>query len=116
MARSKSRQQFRLKPVGYALAALVGGIVLLVVSQKVKPAAGPPSAAPASEPAPAPDSPAPAPAPKRQEAAAENMSGLLLLFSMASFLVCIICIGWIVVNVRNARPAWKTQTKYPKRR
>ena len=113
MARSRPRRKVRLKPIAYAVVALVAGLVLLVLSQLVEPAPRPETAPTAS----APGEPAvPEPSPTGKEATAMNLSGLLLLFGAAGFLICIICIGWFVLEVRKARPAWKTQKKYPKMR
>ncbi len=118
MARSKRHPRFPLKPAAYALLALAVGLALLILSWKVKPSEAPEPEAPATAPATAPagqpqdgDS-----SRSREEAAAENLSGLLLLFSAAGFLLCLICIGWLVVEIRKGRPAWKTQKKYPKMR
>ena len=113
MARTKPRRKVRLKPIAYALAALVAGLVLLVLSQLVKPAPQPEAAPTASAPA---EPAEPEPSPGGNETTAMNLSGLLLLFGAAGFLICIICIGWLVVEIRKARPAWKTQKKYPKMR
>jgi hypothetical protein len=44
------------------------------------------------------------------------MSGMLLLFSMAGFVVTVIALGWVFYDIRRSRPKWKTQTKFPKRR
>jgi len=116
MARSKAQGRFRARLFAYAGLALGGGVVLLVLSQTVKPSGpvGATATAPATgdEAAPPTDEPA---APE-EETAAENMSGLLLLFSMAGFVLFIFFTGWIVLDIHNSRPAWKTQTKYPKRR
>ncbi len=108
------------KPLLYGLAALVGGIALLWLSQYVKHKAAttrPAEAtatAPAEEPA-APDS-KDRPRRSRSDAAASSLSSLILLFSMACFVVFIVCMGWLVVELRNARPAWKRQTRFPRMR
>ena len=117
MARSKSTSHVPMKPLVYAVLALVGGITLLILSQLVKYSAAPPSAtatAPATAPASEPQEDQPTRS--RKEATAQSLSGLLLLFGAAGFVVCVVCIGWFVLEVRKARPAWKKQQKYPQMR
>lgn len=114
MTRTKPARHFPWKPVVYALLALALGVTLLVFSQVVKPSGEPGAEEPA--PAPAPESEDDKDAPAQDDSAARNLSGMLLLFSAAAFLLCVICIGWLVIEIRKARPAWKTQTKYPKMR
>ena len=118
MARSRSTSRVSMKPVAYALLALAAGVALLIASRKVKTSDKPPVETATTVPAtaPAPGSQDEAPSRSREEVAAQNLSGMLLLFSMGGFLVAIICIGWLVVLIRKARPAWKTQTKYPRMR
>ena len=108
------------KPLLYGLLALAGGIVLLWLSQYVKhksPTTRPAettATAPAEEPAPAGSNDRPRRS--RADAAASSLSSLILLFSMACFVMFIVCMGWLVVEIRNARPAWKRQTKFPRMR
>jgi len=122
MSKQKSSSIVPWKPVLYGLLALVGGAVLLWLSQYIKhrPITSQPAEVTASAPAPAdePEAPSPDHSPRRSrpEAAASGLSSLILLFSMACLVVCIICVGWAVVEIRNARPAWQRQSKYPKMR
>ena len=44
------------------------------------------------------------------------MSGVLLLFGLMGFTVSGTCIILLVIDIRRSRPAWKTQTRYPRRR
>ncbi|HPD32266.1 MAG TPA: hypothetical protein PLL20_19910 [Phycisphaerae bacterium] len=122
MSKHKSSFVLPWKPILYGLLALVGGVVLLLLSRyiKHKPLTSQPAAVTASAPAPA-TQPGPASPDRplrrsRPEAAASGLSSLILLFSMACFMVFLICVGWVVVEIRNARPAWQRQTKYPKMR
>ena len=123
MKRSKLKHRDRFKAGGIVLAALVVGLGLLVLSRMIAPAGEPTSTAPVGEPtstvpasAPAPGrGPLPANPPVPGRGAALNMSGLLLMFSLVSFAVAGIGIGWIVFDIRRSRPAWKTQKKYPKK-
>ena len=110
MTRTKSARRFRYKLIGISLAAVIGGIALLKLSQVVYPSEKQKSTVAAT----APDEQMPTK--PREEDTAQNLSGLLLLFAAASFGLAVICIGWLVVDIRNARPAWKTQKKYPKKR
>jgi hypothetical protein len=114
-AHSDSHRKFRTKYTLYAVGALLGGITLLVLSQVVSPAEKPSDTAVATAPA-GPGSPTQPASPERGEASAKNLSGLLLLFGTACLLLCGICVGAVVWDVRRSRPAWKTQTKYPRRR
>lgn len=122
MSKQKSSSVVPWKPVLYGLLALVGGVALLLLSQYVKhkPITSQPAEVTASAPAPAHD-PEPAapdrpPRRSRPQAAASGLSSLILLFSMACFVVFVICAGWTVVEIRNAGPAWQRQRKYPKMR
>ena len=129
MARHKHASHLPVKPILYGLLSLIAAATLLVLSQVVVPAdqaqtagAGattlPAATAPAGPADSTPDAPSDdrSPSDKRSDAAATNLSGLLLLFSMAGFLLCLICIGWLVIEIRKNRPAWKRQTKFPKMR
>ena len=119
MAPSKRTRGRYVKLVGYFIAAVAGGITLLVASRWVAPEPEPEpgqavtSTAPATAPAVPTD---PTPKPSSENAGAQNLSGLLLLLSMGLFVLALICAGWIFWEVRRSRPAWKTQTKYPRRR
>ena len=99
-----------LKPTGYGLSALAAGVLLLWLSALVNPTKPGSSQTTTSAPAenPTPDDPA--------TVAAENLSGLLGLFGLICLALTAICAGWLVINVRKSRPAWKTQTKYPRKR
>jgi hypothetical protein len=112
MARSKSRKRFRYKLIGIALAALIAGIGLLKLSWVVAPS----EQKTATTSSPVGQTPTDTPEDEDQEAGAQSLSGILLLFSMASFGLTGICIGWLVLDIYNARPAWKTEKKYPKKR
>ena len=122
MKHKSNKTKNRLKASGIALAGLAVGIGLIIASfhfsrvgKAQAPATGP---APASQPAPA-SAPASGEKPARppaREAAAQNMSGLFLMFALVSFAVSGIAIGWIVYDIRHSKPAWQTQTKYPRRR
>jgi hypothetical protein len=90
----------------------------IVVSITEKPATNPLAAstrpAEASEDGPAPGSEDEGPRPARDPAV--SLSGILLMFSVACFLLTGVCVGWIVQVYRKSRPAWKTQTRYPPHR
>lgn len=120
MSRSKHGRRFPFKPIIYADIALVAGVVLVILSQVVKPDAeasrtAEPTTAPATgtdTPAePKPDQPTP---PSREADPNESLSGMLLLFGAACLVICVVCLGWFVVELRKRRPAWKTQSKFPK--
>jgi hypothetical protein len=121
MTKSTYRTRRRLKMIAAAAAALAAGVGLIVLSRHLGPTAStdtptdtPTATRPDTQPAvPTPgDDPAPVP----QKSATDDLSGMMLMFGVAAVLVSVLCIGWIVVDIRNSRPAWKTQTKYPKRR
>ncbi len=124
----------RLKVGGLALGAFVLGLGLLVLNRYIlasNPAppttasattAPPTTTAPATT-APAENQPAgPAETPgdtdpdTSRQAAAANMAGLLLMIGLMCMAVSAVCVGWIVYDVRSSRPAWRTQTRYPRRR
>jgi len=119
-AKKKQKHTLRWKIAGFGLAGIAVGVLLMVLSLKVAhseqtpqaPAVTPATTAPADVPT--PEEPPSQPSPGK--AAAQGMSGMLLLFSLVSFAVTVICIGWIAVDIYRSRPAWKTQTKYPRRR
>jgi len=112
MAQSKSKKRFRYKLIGIALLAVVAGIVLLKLSCYFSPD----EKAEPTTTASAPSSDQQTPDKSPEEASAQNVAGLLLLFSMACFLLMVLCLGWVAINIYNSRPSWKTQTKYPKKR
>ena len=114
MVRSKSTRRFRYKLIGLAVAGVIAGICLLKLSWVVSPDDQQTVSAAASSPA--EKTPGNTPEDERQEASARSLSGILLLFSMAAFGLTVLCIGWLFVDIYNARPAWKTQKKYPKKR
>lgn len=123
MKRDKKKHTFRWKLAGFALAGLAVGVLLMFLSFKVAHSEQTPQASTVTPADTAPAAPSNAPGPyvppsqpSSEKAAAQNMSGMLFMFSLVSFAVTIICIGWIVVDIRQSRPAWKTQTKYPRRR
>jgi hypothetical protein len=100
--------------MGIALAGVIAGIGLLKLSWVVAPSEPQATTAPATSPAEeTPDTPTEE---ERKEGSARSLSGILLLFSMAGFGLAVLCIGWLVKDIYDARPAWKTQKKYPKKR
>jgi len=129
MKRTKSRKTKRLKMAGWLLASLAVGLALIYLRVLVIRAADtdseadtqPAASAPAGE-EPTPGEPAaPSPAgPFRPgdspDAVAQSMGGLLLMLGLACFGVTVICMGWFVWEFYQSRPAWKKQTKYPRRR
>ena len=123
MKRAKKKHTLRWKFVGVALAGTAAGVLFMVLSVNVAHSEQTPQATAVTPTATAPAAPADAPGPTEPPTqppagkdATQSMSGLLFMFSLISFAVPIICIGWIVVDIRRSRPAWKTQTKYPRRR
>lgn len=130
---STSNQRLKLILLGVGMAVL--GVLLIFLYLLVRPpsesTAGPAGAAtpttlpttlPSSQPATAPAS-APATPPTHQRppidpraAGARNMSAMLLLFALMAFTVTGVCALLLVIDIRKSRPAWKTQTKYPRRR
>ena len=121
----------RWKVAGLAAVSLMIGFVLIFLSKKVTSpgdVAGPAGKIAASAPAgtaPATSAPATAPADsknraptpeERNKAARENMSSMLLLLGLLGIAIGLVCAGWVVHDVYRSRPAWKTQTKYPRRR
>ena len=107
------------KPISYAGLFLVCGVIFLILSRGVVSFADSSLATPHASPAPATsdaddDSGTDDPPPTPARNPATSLSGILLMFSVACFLLTGVCIGWIVQAWRKSRPAWKTQTKYPK--
>ncbi len=98
-------------PVCYGALFLFAGALFLIFSRVVvnvtQSNSSPAITAPGVEsPDPEPDAPV--------QDASFGLSGILLMFSTASFLMTAVCIGWIVKVYRESRPAWKTQKRYPK--
>lgn len=122
----------RWKVAGLSAAFLVGGIVLIILSNLVlspveSPGAGGKTVAASAPAASAPATSAPATAPagqgspisdpaERRKIAAQSMSGMLLLIGLLAIGFGVVCAGWVVYDIYRSRPAWKTQTKYPRRR
>jgi hypothetical protein len=116
MARTKQSRKFRLKLTGIAVLALAAGIGLITLSFVVTPD-NEQSEATATAPVTPADQPADQPTgPAQRQSSAQNLGGLLLLFGSAGILLCVVCIGWLIVDIRNSRPAWKRQQKYPRRK
>lgn len=123
MAQSKSVYHVARKPFLYALLALAGGVALLVFSQLVKipverkastpTTAMAPTTSPASETNGGQDQDR---LRKSKRAAANSLSGILLLFSAGCFVISAVCVGWLVTEIRQARPAWQRRQKYPQMR
>jgi hypothetical protein len=120
MSKAKTHSHHYGKPILYAVLALVAGVAFLVASQLLRPKGGAQTPTTMAASAPADDrlpaGPGHPPRRSRDEVAAQNLAGLLLLFSVASFVFCVVCIGWLVYKIRQAQPAWQRQTKYPKMR
>ncbi len=121
----------RWKVAGLSAVFFAGGIVVLFLSnlvmRPVESAVAKEKSAAASAPTSAPASTAPATAPAggedpasnplaRKKAAAQSLSGMLLLIGLMGIGFGVICAGWVVYDIYRSRPAWKTQTKYPRRR
>lgn len=113
MKQSKSHQRQRLKLILTAVGALIGGIALIALSTWMRPQPIAPQVRTATTtmPTSAPSAPID---PKR--AAAQNLSGILMLFGLAGLLVAVVFVVLLVIDIRNSRPAWQTQQKYPRRR
>jgi hypothetical protein len=128
-AKPASKQRLKLILMAVGMAAL--GALLIFLYVKIQPspeqltgtAVTPPTTtAPATAPASAP-SPTSAPASSHRPApidpkaaSARNMSAMFLLFGLMSITVSGACVLLIILDIRKSRPAWKTQTKYPRRR
>ena len=122
----------RWKVAGLSAAFLAGGIVLIILSNLVlrpveSPGADGKAVATSAPAASAPAKPAPATAPagqgspisdpaERRRTATQGMSGMLMLIGLLSIAFGAVCAGWVVYDIYRSRPAWKTQTKYPRRR
>ena len=119
---NKNRQ--RAKAIGIAAGAVVFGVLLIILSQwalasakasaQSQPAPAT-STAPASTTAPAGPGPR-APSTPPKVIATQRLAGLMLLFSLMSFGLAVVCVGWVIYDIRRSRPAWMTQTRYPVRR
>lgn len=112
----------RLKAIGIGIAALAVGSGLIVLSLRIAPPPKEAGASSAAATGPVGSGPAATQPTHEQEderrsrASAQNMSNLVFMFGMLSFGVAVICAGWVVYDIRRSRPAWKTQTKFPRRR
>jgi hypothetical protein len=119
MTKPKASSHFPWKPLAYITVTLVAGIALLWLSLylKHKAATTQPAAVTASAPGDEPVSPGPGRLPRRPRPGTNSgLSSMILLFGVASLVACCVCVGWLVVEIRNRQPAWKRQTKYPKMR
>lgn len=108
---AQHRNTKRWKAIGYTALAFILGVGLIVLSQVIRPSTHP-GPAPQTSSAPTDQDPAP----KGNDASAQNLSNMMVLFGTAALIGTVIGIGWIVIDIRNSRPAWKTQTKFPKKR
>lgn len=108
---AQHRNTKRLKAIGYTVLALVLGVGLIVLSQIIRPSAPPEQVAQTSSAPNDQDQ-----SKTRHDASAQNLSNMMVLFGTAALIGTVIGIGWIVIDIRNSRPAWKTQTKFPKKR
>ena len=110
--------------VGLAAALVAAGAALIYlnslvlrslgVSDQQGPAASAPAAPATTAPA---DGGSQTPSPgDRQKSVAQSMSSLLLLIGLVAIGFAVVCAGWVVYDIYRSRPAWKTQTKYPRRR
>jgi len=121
MKHKPTRHTTRWKIAGLAAAFVAAGAVLIYLNALVlrSPEASDQHNAAASVPAttaPA-DGGGPSPGPvDRRKAAAQSMSGLLLLLGLVALGFAGVCVGWVAYDIYRSRPAWKTQKKYPKRR
>lgn len=131
MKNAKHPPKQRLKLALLAVGMAVLGVLLVFLYIQIQPGTNrqantpaatqptgsqPATTAPASAPASAP-APSHRPPPEDPRAAsARNMGAMLLLFGLMSFTVSGVCILLIILDIRKSRPAWQTQTKYPRRR
>ncbi len=115
MKHRKRDTRQRLQLVLMAVSMLALGALLLFLSVKVQPETQPRARIAATTTAPA-TSPAGPPVDERKTAAARNMSGMLLLFGLVACAVSVVCVVWLIVDIRRSRPAWMTQQRYPRRR
>ncbi len=109
----------RLKAIGIGIATLVAGIGLIILSVKIAPAPKKTETTPPAATSSAPTATQPARESneeRRSRASAQNMSNVVFMFGMISLGVSVICAGWVVYDIRRSRPAWMTQTKYPRKR
>jgi hypothetical protein len=120
-AKPVSKQRLKLILMAAGMALLGTLLILLYVMIQPGPrrpadstAATPPTAtAPATAPASAPADRPPA---DPKAATARNMSAMLLLFGLMAYTVSGVCVLLIILDIRRSRPAWQTQTRYPRRR
>lgn len=110
MAEKKLFNPLRKKLLMYALIGLAACVLLLVLSQVVV------STAPENAAMTAPVAPGSPAQPSPREAAAKNLSGMLLLFGTSGAIFSAVCFGWLIYDIRNDRPSWQKQTKIPKKR
>lgn len=115
MKQAKTKN-LRLKLILMTAGAAVAAALLLIASCEVRPDSiyVTSTTAAASAPASAPASRIPPIDPKK--ATAQNMSNMLLLFSLVGFALTGVGIGWLVYQIRQSRPAWQKQQRYPKHR
>jgi hypothetical protein len=120
MTKNKASSRFPWKPLLYAVLALVGGVALVSLSRYVKHRAATtqPAEVVATAPADQPVSPAPGRLPRRTPSnpSANALASLMLLFGMACLVIFCVCAGWLVVEIRNSRPTWQRQSRFPKMR
>jgi hypothetical protein len=115
MKHTKPHRSQRLKLSLTIVVILAAGAAMIALSIWMRPELPAPAVRPAStQPASAPAVPAAPIDPKT--ANAQNLSGLLLLVGLACLLVAVVYVILLVIDIRNSRPAWQRQTKYPKRR
>jgi hypothetical protein len=116
----KAPKNQRLKLTLAAVGMAVLGVLLIFLSILTRPETPSPAeataSAPASAPAPGTTPPARNPPIDQKTATARNMSSMLLLFGLMSFTVTGVCVILLILDIRRSRPAWKTQTRYPRRR
>ena len=129
MKHAKPARKQRTKLILMAAGMWVLGLLLIFLSIQIRPAA---EAATPAKPAATASAPATSSAPATRPAPASpptgrqpldpgttvnrNMSGLLLLFGLVAFTVTWVCVILVVADIRKSRPAWQTQTRYPRRR
>ena len=127
-AKPAPKQRLNLILMAVGMAALGALLIFLYIKIQPKPeqlagttATPATTTAPASAPASA-TSPTSAPASSHRPpidpkaASARNMSAMFLLFGLMSITVSGACVLLVILDIRKSRPAWKTQTKYPRRR
>ena len=122
MKKKPAKKQTRMKAIGLACGGVVVGIFLLWLSWYIVPPPSPAETVSTTQTATAPVKPEHPTKPRqptdqdRRRSSAQGLSGLLFMLGLLSLGVSIISIGWLVIDIRRSRPAWMTQTKYPKRK